>query len=94
MSTIFGNKTYFKCKKCSSLFLVPDKELEKATYCTRCNKILNHTDKRKNNNIYAGLRYMTPRLYKGNFKGGIDVSDISGHKFAASNPTLIGGRYD
>ena len=31
--------------------------------------------------MYYGLSSMTPGLYKGHFKGGIDVTDISGTKY-------------
>lgn len=43
--------------------------------CKRCREYL------KKHGKYAGLGKMVPGLYKGHFKGGIDVTDISGCKY-------------
>lgn len=94
METIFTNNTYCKCVECNRFVLVPNKDIKKnKQHCDMCRKILRNANKRKNKRVYAGLRHMTPGLYKGAFKGGIDMSDISGYKFGASNPEMIGGRY-
>lgn len=92
MGTIFTNNTYCKCIRCNRFFLVPDDMVRKMKHCDMCSRILKNA-KKINKRVYAGLRHMTPGLYKGSFKGGIDMSDISGHKFGASNPEMIGERY-
>ena len=93
MGTIFRNNTYCRCIKCNRFFIVPDEKLKEIKHCDMCGKIIKNVCKKNSKRVYAGLSHMTPGLYRGSFKGGIDMSDISGHKFGASNPEMIGGRY-
>ncbi len=55
--------------------------------CKRCRGLKTVQTVSKSNNPYAGLKSMLPGLYKGNFKGGIDVTDISGWKWRPKHRT-------
>ena len=81
-----------RCIRCGEEYLFTIKEQEyferkgfqKPKRCKMCRKI--HKQEMKILNIdnrgkYYGLNLMLPGLYKGNFKGGIDVTDISGKKY-------------
>ena len=49
--------------------------------CKKCRKLHIAPSESSNGSPYAGLTSMLPGFYKGNFKGGIDVTDISGWKW-------------
>ena len=75
-----------KCIKCGYEFVIPSALLGNNEACgwrgklcwkcrRFCSKDLRHGDP------YKGWKASAPGLYKGNFKGGIDVNDISGDKY-------------
>lgn len=81
-----------KCIRCGSeyVFTVGEQDyfdkrgFQHPKRCKACRQI--HKNEMEILNLngrgkYYGLGYMTPGLYKGRFKGGIDVTDISGKKY-------------
>lgn len=61
-----------------------EKHLNPPKRCKMCRTIHKREMELLNINgrgMYYGLSSMTPGLYKGHFKGGIDVTDISGTKY-------------
>ena len=49
--------------------------------CKVCRKRKNVASIEDDKNKFSGLGKMNPKLSKGNFRGGVDVTDISGKKW-------------
>ncbi len=86
------NSSTRKCTKCGKLFSVPVNKAEgsnlknpcrigndKYEKCEKCRKTA--SAHRSNKKLYDGWMSAAPVLYRGHFKGGIDVTDIGGNKY-------------
>lgn len=78
-----------RCIHCGKIFVFSKGEQEyykkhslvQPRRCQGCRKLHTVSMEHMNSSPYAGLKGMLPGFYKGNFKGGIDVTDISGWKW-------------
>lgn len=81
-----GDKT-IECCNCGRRFVFTagerkyfeQRNMREPKRCKTCRVIVKKYY--QNINPYSGWESLAPTLYKGNFKGGIDVTDISGVKY-------------
>lgn len=77
------------CIHCQKVFIFSTVEQEyykvhslvQPKRCKRCRRLKFVPNVSRNNNPYFGLKKVLPGMYRGNFRGGIDVTDISGWKW-------------
>ncbi len=87
IETIWKQKSNTKkCKKCGLLFSEVtggrDDHLFGRAGNELCSKCCRRSIQiRSKKDIYKGWEKAAPVLYKGHFKGGIDVTDLSGNKY-------------